>query len=387
MKANPRAGRLIPQKKGPEQFSAFLPSPLPPDPALELDAGIQELLETANRAIGRLDGITTLLPDPTLFLYMYVRKEAVLSSQIEGTQSSMSDLLLFESDITQNIPISDVREVSNYIKAMQHGLGRLKGGFPMSLRLIREIHGILMKDTRGGQKMPGELRTSQNWVGGTRPGNAVFVPPPAADVPACMSDLEKFLHGEPVPMPLLVKTGLAHVQFESIHPFLDGNGRVGRLLITFLLCAGEALAEPLLYLSLYFKRNRDVYYDMLQRVREEGAWEEWLRFYLEGIIEVSGQATDTTRRIALLFERDRGKIQAIKGATTSTFAVHDILRQKAIISIPEASRELDLTQPTVTAAIRKLEERGIVNEITGMKRKRRFVYSEYLDILKEGTEQ
>lgn len=386
MKAHPRAGKLIPQKKGPEPFSAFLPAPLPPQPSIDLDADLQELTDKANRAIGRLDSITFLLPDPALFLYMHIRKEAVLSSQIEGTQSTLSDLLLFEAGDASVVPVNDLQEVSNYIKAMQHGLDRLRDGFPLSLRLIREIHELLLDQTRGSDKSPGEFRKSQNWVGGTRPGNALFVPPPPEEVMNCMGALEKFLHGDPARTPLLVKAGLVHVQFETIHPFLDGNGRIGRLLITFLLCAEGALSQPLLYLSLYLKRNRQTYYDLLQKVREEGAWEMWLRFYLEGIIEVATQATETSRRIVSLFEENRNSIQTLGRAATSAFAVHELVKKMAYLSIPAASRDLHLGQPTVTAAVKNLEKLGIIHEITGKKRRKQYVYTRYLDILKEGTE-
>jgi len=235
-------------------------------------------MEKANRALGRLDGMTLLLPDASLFLYFYVRKEALLSSQIEGTQSSFNDLLLYESDETPGVPLDDVREVSNYVAAMDHGLSRLRGGFPLSLRLIREIHEILLSKGRGSDKGPGEFRRTQNWVGGTRPGTANFVPPPPESLMDCLGALEKFLHNDPVPTPLLIKAALAHVQFETIHPFLDGNGRLGRLLITFLLCAEGALTEPILYLSLYFKTHRSQYYDWLQKVRIDGDWEGWLGF-------------------------------------------------------------------------------------------------------------
>lgn len=381
-----RVGRLERQQMPGESFYAFIPKALPPDPPLRLDNELQELLERANRALGRLEGITLLLPDPTLFLYMYVRKEAVLSSQIEGTQSSISDLLLHESEGAPGVPTSDVREVSNYVDALQYGLDRLKGGFPISLRLIREIHKILLTGVRGHDKMPGEFRTSQNWLGGTRPGNARFVPPPAHEVMPCMGALEKFLHGDPVRMPLLIKTGLAHVQFESIHPFLDGNGRIGRLLITFLFCAEGALSQPLLYLSLYFKRHRQAYYDTLQNVRAAGAWEDWLRFYLEGIEEVSDQATETAGRIVRLFEADRADIQKMGRAAASAYAVHELLKKKAITSIPMAAAELHVSRPTVAGALRNMAKLGIVREFTGRPRNRRFVYDTYLAILNEGTE-
>ena len=277
-------------QSGPEGYSAFVPAPLPPDPPIRIDPRTQDLLDEANQALGRLDGVTLLLSDPGQFLYSYVRKEAVLSSQIEGTQSSLSDLLLFENEAAPGVPLDDVEETSNYIAAMNHGLQRIESGeLPLSNRLLREVHALLMSGVRGGDKAPGEFRRSQNWLGGTRPGNARFVPPPATEVMAAMSDLEKFLHDDPDPTPILVKAALAHVQFETIHPFLDGNGRVGRLLITLLLCSEKVLQQPLLYLSLYFKQHRDAYYDHLQRVRTEGAWEDWLAFFLEGVIAVAAR--------------------------------------------------------------------------------------------------
>jgi Fic family protein len=265
-------GRLVRPIGQPEPFSAFVPEPLPPTPPILFDAELHELADRANRALGRLDGVATLLPDRALFLYLYVRKEAVLSSQIEGTQSSLSDLLLYESDVAPGVPLADVEEVSSYVAALNHGMARLREGFPVSLRLFREIHAVLLASGRGSEKMPGEFRTSQNWIGGTRPGNARFVPPPAPDVVRCMGDLEKFIHDRGGRTPVLVKAALAHVQFETIHPFLDGNGRLGRLLVTLLLCAEEALSEPLLYLSLYLKQHRDLYFDLLQTVRLEGDW-------------------------------------------------------------------------------------------------------------------
>ncbi len=284
-----RAGRMVVVQGGPDGYSAFMPAPLPPQPPLRISETTQTLLDEANQALGRLDGVTLLLPDPGQFLYSYVRKEAVLSSQIEGTQSSLSDLLLFENEAVPGVPLDDVEETANYITAMNHGLRRIESGeLPLSNRLLREVHELLMSGARGGDKAPGEFRRTQNWLGGTRPGNARFVPPPAHEVPDAMSDLEKFLHG---PTPILLKAALAHVQFETIHPFLDGNGRVGRLLITLLLCAEKVLQQPLLYLSLFFKQHRDAYYDHLQRVRTEGAWEEWLDFFLEGVVTVAGSAT------------------------------------------------------------------------------------------------
>jgi len=273
-------------------------------PPLQLDGNMYDLIELANRALGRLDGLTTLLPEPSLFLYFYVRKEALLSSQIEGTQSSLSDLLLYEIEEVPGVPLDDVQEVSRYVAALNHGLARLKNGFPLSLRLIREIHKVLLSGGRGSEREPGEFRRSQNWIGGTRPGNALFVPPPPIEVMPCLGDLENFLHDRPERTPVLIKAALSHVQFERIHPFLDGNGRLGRLLITILLCAEGALSEPLLYLSLYFKTHRQVYYDLLQQVRIEGDWEEWLRFFLEGVKVTSEQASSAAIRLLKLFERE-----------------------------------------------------------------------------------
>ncbi|UCH26091.1 MAG: Fic family protein, partial [Trueperaceae bacterium] len=288
---NPRTGRYLLTTTAGESVRAYLPPLLPPDPPLDLKVEHYDLMEKANRALGRLDGVTTLLPDTQLFIYMYIRKEAVLSSQIEGTQSSLADLLLFEHEAIPGAPMHDVREVSNYVNAITYGLKRVQEDeFPISSRLIRELHGVLMAKGRGSKKSPGEFRRSQNWIGGTRPGNATFVPPPHEYIADLMSNLERFIHDEPKRTPTLIKTALMHVQFETIHPFLDGNGRLGRLLITLLLCAERILSEPTLYLSLYFKTRRSTYYDLLQRVRSEGAWEAWLAFFLEGVYETAQQA-------------------------------------------------------------------------------------------------
>jgi len=304
-----------------ETFKAYIPEPLPPAPPLKLTGQHYDLLEKANRALGRLDGMTLLLPNTSLFLYFYVRKEALLSSQIEGTQSSFNDLLLYESEEMPGVPLEDVQEVSSYVAAMNQGLNRLRGGFPFSLRLIREIHGIMLSTGRGSDKEPGEFRRSQNWVGGTRPGDAVLVPPPPESLMDCLGAFEKFLHNDPVATPVLIKAALAHVQFETIHPFLDGNGRVGRLLITLLLCAEGALSEPILYLSLYFKTHRQEYYDWLQRVRTEGNWEGWLSFFLTGVMETAGHATQSARQILQLFETDSAKIQTLKKAAGAALRV------------------------------------------------------------------
>ena len=369
-----------------ETYRVYVPDPLPPAPPLELDSEHHDLMEKANRALGRLDGLTLLLPDTSLLLYFYVRKEALLSSQIEGTQSSFNDLLLFENDEVPGVPLDDVQEVSSYVAAMEHGLNRLRGGFPLSLRLIREIHEILLSKGRGSNKGPGEFRRSQNWVGGTRPGNATFVPPPPESLMECLGALEKFLHNDPVPTPVLIKAAMAHVQFETIHPFLDGNGRLGRLLITFLLCAEGAMNEPFLYLSLYFKAHRQEYYDWLEKVRNDGDWEGWLKFFLTGVLETADQATQSAKLILNLFEADRAKIEALKRATSSTFRAHQLMRAKPLLSIPQAAKILGLTVPTVTQSLDVLQQLGIVREITGRKRGRLFGYSGYLDILNQGTE-
>lgn len=368
-----------------ESVRAFIPRPLPPDPPLALES-FHPLLDRANQALGRLDGLSKVLPDPELFLYLYVRKEAVLSSQIEGTQSSLSDLLLFENEAAPGVPMDDVREVSNYVAAMQHGLERLREGFPLSLRLIREIHEILLRNGRGAERTPGEFRRSQNWIGGTRPGNATYVPPPPERLMECLDGFEKFLHDESQTLPLLVQLGLIHVQFETIHPFLDGNGRLGRLLITLLLCARGALREPLLYLSLYFKTHRSYYYDLLQRVRTEGVWEEWLTFFLEGTEATAKQAADTAVELIRLFEADRKRIQAIGRPALSALRVHEYMQKKPLINIGLAARALNLSVPTVSGALARLEELGIVKETTGRERDRIFAYNRYLDIVSAGTE-
>ncbi len=383
---NRTAGQYIASTVGGESYQAFLPAPLPPDPPLALDGELLQWLEKANRAIGRLDGISDVLPDSHLFLYQYVRKEALLSSQIEGTQSSFSDLLLFEMDEAPGVPLDDAREVSNYIAAMNHGLRRMSEGFPLSLRLLREIHGILLQDGRGAQKQPGEFRRSQNWLGGSRPGNAVFVPPPPEHLMECLDPFERFLHDDAQPTPVLLKASLAHVQFETIHPFLDGNGRLGRLLMMLILINEGVLREPLLYLSLYFKTHRSDYYDHLQRVRLEGDWEGWLRFFLQGVFETAQQAVKTARTVLDIFEQDRERIRGLGRIAGSCLQLHQRLQQKAIVNIPDSARELEINRTTISNCIRRLQALGIVREITGQRRNRLFVYDRYVQILSEGTE-
>lgn len=383
--ANSRLGRYEKTAVGGEVVRAYVPPPLPPVPPIEI-RGLLSLLENANRSLGKLDGMATILPDKPLFIYMYVRKEALLSSQIEGTQSSLSELLLFESDQLPTTPTVDVRDVSNYVAALQHGLMRIKDGFPLSLRLIREIHAALLADGRGSDKQPGEFRTSQNWIGGSRPGNATYVPPPHTIALDCLSDLEKFIHAETPEIPLLIKAGLIHVQFESIHPFLDGNGRLGRLLITFLLCTAGALNDPILYLSLFFKQHREKYYSLLQEVREQGAWEAWLEFFLTGIIEASAQATETARRILHLFASDRARLESRGRTAASAILLLQWMQRHPVFNIPTATRELGLSHPTISKAVTLLRDEGILRQIDQKRRDRYFVYDAYMAVLSQGTE-
>lgn len=369
-----------------EQVQAFIPSALPPIPPLDLTGARQILLEQALLALGRLDSVATLLPDPHLFLYAYVRKEALLSSQIEGTQSSLSELLMFELDAAPGAPRDEVAEVSNYVAALKYGLERLRAGFPMSNRLIREVHGQLLSCGRGSDKLPGEFRRSQNWIGGTRPGNAHFVPPPPQAVDECMAQLERFIHDETSALPVLVKAALAHLQFETVHPFLDGNGRVGRLLITLLLCHAGMLAEPLLYLSLYFKQNRDLYYAHLDQVRRNGDWEAWIDFFLEGVRTTAKGAVTTAQRLVELFSTDGVKIQQSGRAAGSALRVHTALRERPLLSLPDICQRTGLSFPAATNGMALLAKLQIVRELTGRQRNRLFVYDRYLQILSEGTE-
>jgi len=379
-----RIGEYIRCSATGEAYNAYVPKPLPPAPPIEMDK-IYPLLDQANIALGRLDGLSIFLPDPSLFLYMYIRKEAVLSSQIEGTQSSLSDLLLFENEEIASVPNQDVVEVSNYVAAMEHGLKRIQGGFPLSLRLIREMHEVLLSRGRGYSKQPGEFRRTQNWIGGTRPGNARFVPPPPEKLMDSLGLLEKFLHDETVKLPTLVKAALAHHQFETIHPFLDGNGRLGRLLITFILCVNGIMSEPMLYLSLYFKANRQAYYDHLQLVRETGDWEEWLQFFLKGVIETANQATVTAQSILKVFTEDREKIGTIGKPSGSMLIVHHYLQRHPAIDSKKIVEHCNLSLPTAIKSLNHLADLGIVKEITGRARNKIYVYQKYVDILSEGT--
>lgn len=382
-------GTYITNSLSPEPFKAFIPYPLPPDPPLNLSGEHYELLDQATLALGRLDGLAGQLPRDvvSLYTYFYIRKEAVLSSQIEGTQSSLSDLILYENNEAPGMPTADVGEVLQYVKAIYHGLTRLReDDFPLSLRLIREIHEILLSSGRGSEKHPGEFRTSQNWIGGSRPGNARYIPPPPDEILACMGALEKFLHEKHLHMQVLVKAALVHVQFETIHPFLDGNGRLGRLLITLLLCAEGVLQEPLLYLSLYIKQHREAYYDLLQRVRTEGDWESWLHFFLTGVYETANQAAHTSRKILELFQDDQKRIQTFGRSLSTTLHIYTLLQSMPLVTIPRASLETALSVPTVTAALARLEEIGIVREITSRRRDKLYSYEKYIQLLNEGTE-
>ena len=369
-----------------ELVRAFVPAPLPPHPPISFEGRLQQSLEDAAVALGRLDGIATLLPDPALLIYTYIRKEAVLSSQIEGTQSSLSDLLMFELDQARGVPLDDVVEVSNYVAALEHGLERLRGGFPLSNRLIREIHGVLLSRGRGSDKTPGEFRRSQNWIGGSRPGTAVYVPPPPSEVADCMGALERFLHARDDGLPMLARAGIAHAQFETIHPFLDGNGRVGRLLITFLLCEAGVLREPLLYLSLYLKRHRSTYYDMLNDLRSSGDWEAWLDFFFQGVRETAESAVNTAWELLGMFESDRSRIMEIGPRANSTLRVHQVLVEGLMLTIGEICERTGLTSPTASGAVQALVDMGIVREVTGQARNRVFAYDRYLAVLSEGTE-
>lgn len=371
---------------GGERVKAFIPAPLPPEPPLRIDLKLREKLDTALLALGRLDSVTTLLPDTHLFLYTYVRKEAVLSSQIEGTQSSLSELLLFEASDAPGMPMDDVVEVSNYVAALEHGLKRIREGFPLSNRLLREIHGVLLSRGRGRAKQPGDFRTSQNWIGGARLGNAAFVPPPPQHLADCMGALEKWLHDQPERTSPLLKAALAHVQFETIHPFLDGNGRLGRLMVTLLLCVEGVLSEPLLYLSLYLKKNRDDYYGWLDRVRTEGDWEGWVEFFADGVTETARGAVSTAQRLVKLFKRDHDRIQELGRTASSVLRVHGALRARPVESIAQIGASTGMSVPAVTKSLMTLGEMKIAKELTGRKRNRLFGYPAYLRILEEGTE-
>lgn len=379
-------GRYVTISTVGERAQAFVPEPLPPRPGIDWTPELRGRFDQALLALGRLDSVAMLLPDTSLFLYMYVRKEAVLSSMIEGTQSSLSDLLLFEMDEEPGVPLDDVREVSNYVAALQYGLSRLREGFPLSLRLFRDIHRVLLTKGRGSRQVPGEFRRTQNWIGGTQPGNAAFVPPPPEELMSCLSRLELFLHDEPEPAPPLLKAALTHVQFETIHPFLDGNGRLGRLLITLLLCDHHVLREPILYLSLYFKTHRHYYYELLNRVRSTGDWEAWLDFFAEAVGETATQAVVTAQELLDLSKDDADRIVELGRAAASTLRIHRALMEHPIATAGWLARKTGITPATVNKSLGHLERLGIVRELTSKKRNRLFSYADYIEILNRGTE-
>ncbi len=379
-----RAGKYVNQQTG---YKAFLPAPLPPDPPIEIDADLQLLLSTADRCLGRLDGSIQTLPNPDLFVYMYVRKEAVLSSQIEGTQSSLQDVLAAEAKILSPDRPHDVDEVVNYVNAMNHGLKRLDS-LPVSVRLIREIHERLLEGVRGSHLTPGDLRTSQNWIGptGCSLTEATFVPPPPHEVLEALGQWETFLHSES-DLPLLIRIGLAHAHFETIHPFLDGNGRVGRLLITFMLCEREVLLKPVLYLSHYFKQHRQTYYDLLQSIRDDGNWEDWLAFFLNGVADVSQEATNSVRQVLTLREEHRQVITTACGrAAGNGHRVLEYLFQHPIVSVNEIRELIGTTYPAANDLVARLEENGILHEFTGNTRNRRFMYRDFIGVFHTPSE-
>ena len=380
---NTRSGRLVRQPAG---YQAFVPVPLPPDPDLQIDAELLALLSRADQAVARLDGISSTLQNPDLFVAMYVRQEAVLSSQIEGTQSSLDDVLEFEADPNNRSLPPDVTDVVNYVRAMNYGLLRLDS-LPLSLRLIREIHAILLEDTRGADKQPGEFRLSQNWIGppGATLAQASFVPPPPTDLLDLLGEFESYLHsGEQYP--ILIHTGLVHAQFETIHPFLDGNGRIGRLLITFLLCHHGVLRRPLLYLSSYLKLHRAEYYDRLTAIRTSGDWEGWLRYYLLGVARTAEQATHTARAINDLRDQHRVLLSE-RGVPSNGYALFDQLFSTPVINARGAEQLLNVSYPTANNLLKQFTDLGILKEITGRERDRLYRYDLYLELFRQGASE
>jgi Fic family protein len=382
LQSSSRAGRIVQQPRG---YRAFLPASLPPNPALRVDAALGRLLSDADRALGRLDGVASMLPNPDLFVAMYVRHEAVLSSQIEGTQSTLEDVLEYELEARAEGRASDVAEVVNYVAALRHGLSRL-GVLPLSLRLLRELHRELMRGVRGAERSPGEFRTSQNWIGpaGCTLADASFVPPPPHEMEQALSDFERFLHDRST-FPVLVHCALSHAQFETIHPFLDGNGRVGRLLIALLLCEREVLRRPLLYLSVYLKAHRAEYYDRLSAIRFDGDWEGWLRFFLKGVVDVSGAATETARSILELREAHRATIGEKISASGNGLRLLDSLFEHPLTTIRSAERFLGSSYVTAANLVEQLENLGILREVTGQKRNRIYRYEPYVALFEQQT--
>lgn len=377
----PVPGKYIEVGIAAERFKAFLPAPLPPEPPIVWSPALRRRFDEALLSLGRLDALTAHLPNAALLLYGFVRKEAVLSSQIEGTQSSLADLLLYEINEQPGVPVEDAREVSRCVAALEHGLKRLRGGLPLCMRLLAEMHEVLLSHPGGRGKTPGEVRRSQVWIGGTRPGNAHFVPPPADAVPEALAALERFLNDEPEPVPPLIKAALAHVQFETIHPFLDGNGRIGRLLIVLQLVADRVLSEPMLYPSLYFKTHRALYYELLNEVRLRGDWESWLDFFAEGVQVTAAQAVATANALLALVNTDRGRIAGLGRASSSALRVHQALQGQPIASSAALVKATGLTPATVNKSLVHLERIGIVAELTHRQRGRVFSYRKYVEEL------
>lgn len=379
-------GRYLKVATAGEAFNAFVPAPLPPRPAIDWTPALRARFDAALLALGRLDAMTDLLPNAALLLYSFVRKEAVLSSMIEGTQSSLADLMLFEINEQPGVPVEDAREVSCYVAALEHGLKRLREGFPLSLRLMREVHEVLLGHGRGAKLTPGEFRRSQVWIGGTRPGNAVFVPPPANELDECLRHFERFLHDQPEPTPPLVRAALAHAQFETIHPFLDGNGRVGRLLIALQLAADGLMREPLLYLSLHFKKHRQTYYELLNAVRLSGDWETWLEFFADAVVASATQSAASAKRLLELASADGRRIEGLGRAAASALAIHRVLQRQPIATAASLAAATGLTPATVNKSLAHLERIEVVAELTRKQRGRVFGYARYADILNEDME-
>lgn len=377
----PTPGTYVQVATAGEKFRAFVPAPLPPDPPVAWSPALRRRFDDALVALGRLDALTVHLPNASLLLYSFVRKEAVLSSQIEGTQSSLADLLLYEIDEQPGVPLDDAREVSRCVATLEYGLKKLRGGLPLSMRLLRGMHEVLMSHPGGRSKTPGQVRRSQVWIGGTRPGNAAFVPPPANALSECLGGLERFLNDEPEPTPPLLKAALAHVQFETIHPFLDGNGRLGRLLIVLQLVADGVLREPMLYPSLYFKAHRPLYYELLNEVRLHGDWERWLDFFAEGVEVSARQAVVTANALLALINTDRDRIADLGRAARSALKLHLALQRQPIATSAALMKITGLTAATVNKSLAHLETLGIVAELTNRQRGRVFSYRRYVDEL------
>ena len=364
-----------------EPFQAFVPAPLPPKPPLQWSPALRRRFDDALVALGRLDAVSSMLPNAELVLYSFVRKEAVLSSQIEGTQSSLADLLLFEIDEQPGVPLDDAHEVSRCVAAMTHGVQRLRQGFPLSLRLLRDMHGVLLDHPRGQAKTPGEFRRSQVWLGGTRPGNAIFVPPPAQQLGSCLAAFERFLHDDPEPTSPLLRAALAHVQFETIHPFLDGNGRIGRLLIVLQLVEAGLLREPLLYPSLFFKAHRSLYYELLNDVRLRGDWERWLDFFAEAVAVSAAQAVQTAQALLALVAADRAQLAKLGRAAPSAWALHDALQRQPVATAASLGAATGLSPATVNKTLVHMQGLGVAQELTARLRGRVFAYGNYVELL------